>query len=302
MSKISLFKFENGTYTLKDEKLNQCMHSSIGAELEAKLIYAEPGIQFLKKFLSLSEFLQPFEFTLWDVGMGTGSNVIQFLELLKSVDFPHLNSQNKLQLKVFSFESSIETLTAALKNIQYFPALKPFENNFNELLQTQSTSLNFKNVSCAWKLIYGDFSNVIQNQCFEKPHLIFYDMYAPNACPELWNYSLFSKITSHASEASNVNKLKSNLPRKSEQNIPQLLLTYTSATWVRASLVAGGFNLGEGTKTALKNQTTTACTQFTYLDHPIDLKKLFEKCERSNSPHLHTELRNILYKKIKEFN
>ncbi|MBC7386527.1 MAG: hypothetical protein H7301_10260 [Cryobacterium sp.] len=240
-----LRKHENGTSTLVDAENGQAMHSKIGPEAEAQIVYAN--------LARLSERLtsEKCELVLYDVGMGTASNVLVTLD--------EIREQEKCagRLEIFSFEEKPEGLEAALQNLDAFPLLGNWENTLRLLLRDRMVHFTVGEVSINWYLKVGDFYSLLSG--IVPADLIYFDFYSPKIMPELWSLEKFSVLRSHLGESSTA------------------LYTYSVASPVRLNLLLAGFFVGSGVSTGMKNDTTIAHTNFSELSSPLTrdwLKKL----------------------------
>ena len=269
---ISLHQFKNGSYTLKDGEGDQLMHSSIGAAIEAERLYGIPGREHLK---SLSMNANGCA-TVWDVGFGTGSNAIALFDAFMIAEKEHDTDEPIQKLSIESFELFPETLSVTLENIQQFPALLPYQINLVDLLEHGKSTgvVGPHQIPFEWRLIFGDFRETIQNG--NPPNLVFYDFYSPKSNSALWDTTVFQSIHEKT--------------RIFDENFSFKLLTYSSATWVRAHLLAAGFYIGEGTTTELKNETTEATLNYESLSKPVS-RQWKEKLFLSASPEMNDEIR-----------
>jgi queuine tRNA-ribosyltransferase len=248
MRKISLFKFQNDAFTLRDDANEQLMHSNIGAEAEAQVLYGKPGAQWIQNLPAA---------TAWDVGFGTGSNGIALLKEWR--DSPEHNCEN---LNLISFELYRETLEATLSHFSAFPHLAAFREQLEELYETGKTSGMFEKKKFTWEIRFGDFRKT--HLIAPPPNLVFYDFYSPKTHPELWDSEIFQSIMNLSAQ------------------MPLRLFTYTSATWVRAHLSAAGFFIGKGESTDMKQETTEAANSCDRLTQPLPPEWAM-KLDRSHS-------------------
>lgn len=245
----------NGTQTLVDSENGQAMHSRIGPEREAEMIYAaQAGIEDL---LAAPGSLV----NLYDVGMGTAANVIAVLSRLKD------HSQGVL--RIFSFELKPEGLRAALQDKKSFPFLERWRPEIEKLVGAQDgekSQVTFivGDTRVEWSLRVGDFYSHLENESIPSPDFIFFDFYSPKVVPELWSLESFMRL------------------RKKIGDKASILLTYSASTPVRLHLLASGFFVGNGVSTGIKTETTVAATHFEKLTQPIS-KAWLRKLETSTS-------------------
>src|SRR6185437_13436910 len=127
-----------------------------------------------------------------------------------------------------------EGLVAALSEREKFPFLSPYREMLEALLENGE----WRSERLEWRLLSGDFSRT-QLDRVPRADWIYFDFYAPSACPELWTPEVFRRLRTQANENS-------------------LLITYASSKAVRAALLLAGFYVGEGEGTTMKSATTIA--------------------------------------------
>jgi len=256
-SSVSKIRFEpvpcQEGFTLRDPSNGQAMHSAIGPEAEAELIFVQTS--------RLSERLRKSEppsdpLVLWDVGMGIAANSLAAWKMANAVGVTR-------PLEIHSFEAHPEALEQALSlALSPLPAsvaeapfafLRPWAETLQELLRRGKASLRHEKREHRWLLHQGDFRNFLRAgagaspECpvIPSPELIFWDLYSPRTCPELWSLEVFQALHRVAPQAS--------------------LVTYSAATPVRVALLLAGFWVGRpqthGTATALKSESTMAVGQ-----------------------------------------
>lgn len=227
----------NGTHTLVDEENGQAMHSRIGPTLEANLVYAERA--------RIEESLdgESASHVLYDVGMGTGANVIATLERIRS------RPDARGRIEIFSFESKPEGLAAALANPETFPELAAWDETLRALLEKSEVRFEVGAIKVEWRLLVGDFYSRLHEA--STPDSLYFDFYSPKVVPELWSLDHFTRL------------------REKIGDHPARLFTYSAATPVRLHLFAAGFFVGAGASTGVKTETTIAATRFELLEAPL---------------------------------
>jgi tRNA U34 5-methylaminomethyl-2-thiouridine-forming methyltransferase MnmC len=240
--------------TLRDPENGQTMHSSIGPEVEAELIFLSPS----KLRERLAEKIET-PLVLWDVGMGIAANSVLAWRLATE------NPESR-PLEIHSFEKFPEALAQALEDLGSFSFLRDSERHLRELLEQGETlyardrserSPSSNEASTAphrWILHSGDFCSILKaelelthrdsgSRFLAPPELIFWDFYTPRLCPELWSLELFSTLRTLAPNSR--------------------LFTYSAATPVRLGLLLAGFYVGRpesrsGRATPIKSECTMA--------------------------------------------
>jgi len=235
--------FPNGHVSLRDTKVGETMHSSIGPWEEAKLLYIEQS--------KLSDRIRKageVPLVIYDVGLGIGANALATLEVFEEQEIGR-------NVHLISFENDISGLKYALQNIDHFPFLKRHEALLKEFLRFRSVTLHSKfGLSFQWDLCEGSFFNEVQNRpC---PELIYYDFYSPKTSPHLWGFKYFDLLFKGT-----------HTRRKAE--LETTLLTYSSSTAVRSAMLLAGFYVGLGRSTVEKRETTVASTSWKNLALPL---------------------------------
>lgn len=255
-SHFKILTHPNGTKTLVDLENSQSMHSRIGPEVEANIIYAERAS--IENHLTSADS----RMVLYDVGMGTAANVLAVLKKLDEV-----SPTAKGDLRIFSFELKPDGLRTALDHLKDFPQLAAWETELEMLLERSATGtaveITIGNVRIQWTLRSGDFYSTML-ECLA-PDVIFFDFYSPKAAPELWTREKFKRLRDHIGDH------------------PCALYTYSAATPVRMNLLLAGFFVGGGVSTRIKNETTVAHTAYSALENPIG-EKWLRKLQTSTAP------------------
>jgi queuine tRNA-ribosyltransferase len=199
----------------------QIMHSVSDPLTEARALYVDqPGLP-----LRLQDAR---EICVWDVGLGSGANLYALLRVAEETP--------GARVRVVSFELDLRAMDLVLANPSKFPqAAHPV---FPALLKEGKWSSEDGRIRV--ELRRGLFEEQFKNASL--PHVIWYDMFSSEACPELWSLELFKKLRAFLGDH------------------PAELYTYTTSTEVRARLLATGFLVATGQATGPKTETTCAFT------------------------------------------
>jgi tRNA U34 5-methylaminomethyl-2-thiouridine-forming methyltransferase MnmC len=109
--------------------------------------------------------------------------------------------------------------------------------------------------------------NPTQNE-LAPPHAILFDPHSPKKNPAMWTAALFADLF-----------------RRLDPQRPCTLATYTRSTMARVALLLGGFFVGVGHPSGLKEETTVAASRLDLLDEPLDRRWLERaKCSHSAEP------------------
>ncbi len=244
----------NGTYTLREASSGQLMHSRIGPEEEASLLYAEQSEISIHLPIQTKNATLSAPLILFDVGMGTAANAVAALKKAQEL------AQPRRPLHVYSFETRPEGLQAALDNLERFPFLTDFAEPARCLLQEgiwkdeTDRKDGLAGTLDEWHLLKGPLSEKLH--LTPAPDIVFYDFYAPSYCPEFWTAECFRQLLEHFRSFA-----------RADQSLR--LFTYSAATPVRAALLTAGFYVGYGASTPAKRETTVATHQLALLKNPL---------------------------------
>ena len=249
-----------GHFTVMNVHLGEAMHSHIGPEAEARLLYIEQS-QLSQRIRSQTPCV------IYDVGLGIAANSVGVIGCLRSVisvireEGGRIKTPQSLPLvTLLSFENDLEGLKLALEHPERFPLLQGYEPALKALLAQG----HYEEPGLVWRLFVGDFQDCLESAEAHPADLIFYDFYSPKTCPALWSVELFERLRlRHCA---------------SDQT---LLLTYSSATAIRVALCLAGFQIGQGRATSRKSETTVASPGLGSLSSPLGAEWL-AKLSRSS--------------------
>jgi hypothetical protein len=92
-----------------------------------------------------------------------------------------------------------------------------------------------------------------------------FDPYSPKKNPAMWTVPLFADLF-----------------RRLDPQRPCALANYTRSTMARVTMLLGGFFVGVGHPSGLKEETTVAANRIDLLDEPLD-RNWLERAKRSHS-------------------
>ena len=244
---------------MRDQRVSEPMHSSIGPWAEAEAIYVNQA-HFESRFATS----KTSSLIIYDIGLGIAANALATLCAFS-------NHQRPRSLHLISFEADLAGIEVALKNQENFPFLRENESKIKRLLK-EGTFLQEtpEGGRLQWELHRGDFRDSIMNLRSRAPDLIYYDLYSPKVCPELWGYETFHHLFQV-------------IQSKEQAPLGTTLLTYSSSTAARTALLLAGFHVGHGTSTSHKKETTVASTLIPQLKSPLGMEWL-EHWKRSSHP------------------
>ena len=228
-----------GGFSVRSEVYGETMHCGIGPEKEAQSLYVEQlnTVDRLKAEKSL---------TLWDIGLGAGANTFAAFSACKNVAG---------HLTVISFDRSLEPIQLACASADKLPYVKGYEAATEVLLSKGKFEGFFDDLQVTWQVVQDDFSKWIHSPAAKQapaPQLIFFDAYSASKNPEMWAVPIFKFLYEKC------------------QFSQTTLATYSRSASARTSLLAGGFFVGRGQATGLKEETTVAASNLSLLKSPFD--------------------------------
>lgn len=162
----------DGSYTLYVPELDEHYHSVKGALTESQHIFIEMGLKH-------SSVAEPH---ILEIGLGTGLNA--FLTLITA---------EEMQRKVHYTGIEKYPLTEEVTRSLDYPALigKGHESHFNAIHQSKWEEENSLTPYFSLYKIEGDFTH----HTFQKGYdVIYFDAFAPEKQPEMWEQSLFDAL------------------------------------------------------------------------------------------------------------
>ncbi len=227
-----------GVTSIRNTLVNEIMHNPVGPWAEANALYIEQSGLNAKLLHGDSS-----ELVIFDVGLGAAANAIAALACAKNLKEP------RRPLRIVSFERELELLRFALSHSDKFDHFKGFETAIETLLSKGKWTDN----QLSWELRHGDFLEQINVET-SKPHLIFFDPYSPKVNEDMWTTECFRRLRRKSREV---------------EEGGTILYTYSRATRIRTAMIAGGFYVGYGQATGLKDETTQASTDLKLLAKPV---------------------------------
>jgi len=176
MSKSNIFETQDGSHSIFSEEFGVSYHSKYGAVQETRHVFIDAALRFkavIQRKISILE-----------IGLGTGLNALMtYLEAKK----------RNLEISYIAYEAFPISLEAAQ------------QLNFNEILQVEEEdAFVLQELHGAdWETEYKineDFQFLKHQQTFDQVHyqdtfdIIYFDAFAPNAQPELWELPIMEKM------------------------------------------------------------------------------------------------------------
>jgi tRNA U34 5-methylaminomethyl-2-thiouridine-forming methyltransferase MnmC len=251
-----LVRLNNGICSVRSLADDETFHPVIGPVAEAEALYVNQ--------LRLRERLKNHsgEFVIWDVGLGAAANALTVLRATRDI---------ACQIRLVSFDHTLEPLEFALKNADALGYFGGYENHLKEFLREHRVKFQDGNQSANWEFHLGDFPAwlnsqfAIRNSQFLAPHAILFDAFSPAKNPAMWTLPLFK-----------------NLFQVLDPQRPCALPTYSRSTILRVTLLLAGFFVGVGHATGEKEETTIAANDLSLISEPLD-RRWLERAHRSHS-------------------
>jgi len=199
----------------------------------------------------------PRPVTVWDVGLGAASNP---MALVSAVEQGTVQGQ----IVIESFEKDLLPLQLAQETPHAFPYAK------HPALAHLLASDRYHDVthSLRWNLYRGDFRETVSRAA--SPDVVWFDPFSRKVEPEMWTWETLQLLT------------------LSIGNRPSILLTYLSATAVRAMFLALGWYVAQGKGVGHKPDSTICYTPaWIESGYPISAllgEQWLAKWDRSSTP------------------
>jgi len=299
-----LVYLRNGARSIRSLAEAETFHPVVGPAIEAEALYVRQ--------LRLPERVQatPGEFVIWDIGLGAAANALTAIRLIRE------DLEGKPgHLRLVSFDHTSAAAAFALAHGVELGYVAGYESALAELVQNRCVKFSDGSLQIEWTLESGDFpawlaktvaagilpavesgvppgGKVVGNTARAEnssagpgdrmppstaggtpaakppPHAILFDPFSPRKNPAMWTVSLFAGLF-----------------RRLDPQRPCVLANYTRSTMARVTMLLGGFFVGVGHPSGLKEETTMAANRMDLLDEPLDRQWLERaKCSHSAEP------------------
>lgn len=172
---LEVVNTNDGSTTILNKDLNATYHSKFGAVEESKHIYINNGLQH-----AISCFGKTI--TIIEIGFGTGLNALLTLQ--------EANLQ-KLDIQFYAIEK-YPLPKEIYKNLNYVSFVRSIEGDkFNKIIE------------CNWEeeVTIDPFFKITKFNkdihdlpALPNAHLIYYDAFAPDVAPDMWQMPVFEKL------------------------------------------------------------------------------------------------------------
>lgn len=249
----SLLQLPSGGCAIHAQAYGEAMHPGLGPAAEAEVLYVGQ--------LKLRDRLREHrgEFVVWDVGLGAAANAVAALRATRDLRCP---------LRLISFDNTLVPMAFALKQAEALGYFRGYETVVGQVLQKHLVEFTDGARTVQWQLLVADFPALLSSDMAAKlpqPHAIFFDAFSPAKNPAMWTLPVFE-----------------NLFRQLDPEQPCALATYSRSTMVRVALLLGGFFVGRGRPSGVKEETTVAANRLELLDEPLDAAWL-QRAQKSGS-------------------
>ena len=253
----SLHTNENGSTSLKHVASGETMHSLIGPEREAQILY-------INQSSLVNSLLANRDTVVLDVGLGIAANALMAIDAALNATIEH-----ETNLQIISFETDLSSLELALTHIDRFPLLVKYGEIVRELLSQNRIVKQYNKLTIEWQLLEGDAVAYWKRNILRRSDIVyvFYDFYSHKVDKSLWSIETFTALKHYLGP----NEFK--------------LFTYSGSTHARLNLLLSQFFVGKGTSTGAKAQTTIAASAFNLLQAPL----AEDFIHRINTSSLYTE-------------
>lgn len=230
----------DGRRVIRSNVDGELMHP-VGPTQEAAELYVTPS--------RLAERLAEGPITLFDVGLGGGSNAA----LAWSV------STSGGPLEILSFDRTTEAMALAVSE----PVSFGYDDDALRAAREVLDHGHAAHGGSTWRLVLGELPETLA-VAERSADVVFWDPYSPKTNPDLWNIHAFTTLRRTCAPRATVH-------------------TYGAATAVRAAMILAGFVVGRGPSTGTKSETTVAAVDRHDIEHPLDGRWL-ERFGRSSAP------------------
>jgi tRNA U34 5-methylaminomethyl-2-thiouridine-forming methyltransferase MnmC len=284
-SGYQLVRLNNGICSVRSLADAETFHPVVGPVAEAEALYVNQ--------LRLRERLKNHsgQFVIWDVGLGAAANSLTVLRATRDL---------ACQIRIVSFDHTLEPLEFALKHAADLGYFGSYENHLKEFLREHRVAFQDGNQSVNWEFHHGDFPALMNLQLVGRdsrravgnlpdqarretrpieilpaPHAILFDAFSPAKNPAMWTLPLFT-----------------NLFQLLDPQRPCALPTYSRSTILRVTLLLAGFFVGVGHATGEKEETTIAANDLSLIAEPLNRRWL----ERARRSHRAEPMREPVYR------
>ena len=175
---MTLFLTEDGSHSVYSEQLGVSYHSKHGAIQETQHVFINAGLEYILQ-------KSPTEINILEIGFGTGLNA--FMTFLESEHQPITATINYFTIEAYplSMEQVFE--------INYVEQLdaEPFKDIFLKMHSSDWSKMHPLSKKFNFQKLLMNFEDIdFQNHM----DLIYFDAFAPDIQPQLWEQDLMAKM------------------------------------------------------------------------------------------------------------
>jgi queuine tRNA-ribosyltransferase len=236
-----------GMLAMRSLAAGEIMHPGVGPLREAELLYVAQS--------RLGERLRAHsgELTLFDVGLGAGSNALAARAEAERAP------ATAARLSLVSFERDLGALTLALDHAAAFG----LGGDAGVAARALLAGGEHATARISWKLRHGELLDALAREP-SRADVVFWDPFSPRANPELWTVAAFSALRRAAAARC-------------------VVYTYSASTATRVALLLAGFAVGVGDAIGDKAETTAAAMCVEDLARPLE-RGWLSRLARADAP------------------
>lgn len=172
MSPLKIITTQDGSHSLLNEALNETYHSRHGAVQESEYVFLEKGLKF---FLESAENKSV---SILEIGFGTGLNALLTV---------NISQKGKINIRYTTLET-VPIPEEIWRTLNYSTEKFLFEK-----IHTSAWN-EWVTVTSQFNLFKREESIQTANLGSQQFDLIYFDAFAPNKQPEMWEHAMLEKI------------------------------------------------------------------------------------------------------------
>ena len=177
MSSLKIITTQDGSHSLLNEQLNETYHSVHGALQESKHVFIQHGLDFVNKNQG------PTTIHILEIGFGTGLNALLTLQYAIA---------NKLSIQYTTLEA-FPVEEAIWSNLNYVESDEE-KKQFKKLHHANWNEVESIDHVFAIRKLHTTLQQVELE--VNQYDVIYFDAFAPNKQPEMWELPMLQKIAS----------------------------------------------------------------------------------------------------------
>ena len=194
----------------RHKQTHEILHGLQGLTAEPHDLYVAHGFRHLSR-------QRPH--VVFDVGMGVAANVLAIVSAFWAQEID-------TNITIVSFDLEKEGVHALWQSRHLLPLSNEQVSFLQSAVETDVVTLRSGPRELKWQFVQGDFRETILDNSLPLADTVIYDFFSQKSHPYLWQHGLFKVVRSKMSDSG-------------------ALLTYSTATAVRAVLLSCGLFVGE---------------------------------------------------------